>query len=56
MKLKKYPQYFSTEPELDNVAIRESYLRRLTKAGYMLSPEDASVSDNDDVVYGVPWL
>lgn len=42
--------------ELDNVAIRESYLRRLTKAGYMLSPEDASVSDNDDVVYGVPWL
>lgn len=42
--------------ELEDVVLRSCYLDRLSKVGYILSPDISFVSDVSNTNYGVPWL
>lgn len=42
--------------EIENNAIRSSYLERLAKTKIILPPDNFFVADESDINYGVPWL
>lgn len=58
--LEKEDEYLSMSKarreEIEDVGIRNNYLERLAKAGHILSSGTSFVSDNGEMVYGVPWL
>ena len=42
--------------ELENSSIRNQYLQRLTKAKIILPIENSIVVEEDESVWGVPWI
>ena len=42
--------------ELEIPAIRSEYLKRLSKAQIILSPDNFFVADDTESYYGVPWI
>lgn len=42
--------------EIENIGIRDNYIKKLVKAKNILLPDDLFMSDNNNMDYNVPWL